>query len=136
MDTFDPTQRSEIMRRVRSSGTKPELIVRNMVRRMGVRYRSCLPNLPGKPDLVMPEQRKVILVHGCFWHGHDCDAGKLPKSHRSYWKCKQERNELRDAQNARELRSRGWKRMVIWECEIRSDKRLQARLSRFLSCQS
>ncbi len=69
MDTFDPAQRSKIMRRVRSSGTKPELIVRSMVRRMGVRYRSCLGNLPGKPDLVIPEQRKVILVHGCFWHG-------------------------------------------------------------------
>jgi DNA mismatch endonuclease, patch repair protein len=135
MDTFDPSQRSEIMRRVRSSGTKPELIVRNMVRRMGIRYRSCLRNLPGKPDLVMPEQRKVILVHGCFWHGHDCEAGKLPKSHRSYWKSKQAKNELRDAQNARELRSRGWKRMVIWECEIRKNERLQARLTRFLSCQ-
>jgi DNA mismatch endonuclease (patch repair protein) len=136
MDTFEPTQRSEIMRRVRSSGTKPELIVRSMVRRMGIRYRSCLRNLPGKPDLVVPEQRKVILVHGCFWHGHDCEAGKLPKSNRSYWKSKQAKNELRDEQNARELRSRGWKRMVIWECEIRKNERLRARLSRFLSCQS
>jgi len=69
MDTFDSNQRSEIMRRIRSSGTKPELIVRSMVRRMGIRYRSCLRNLPGKPDLVVLEQRKVILVQGCFWHG-------------------------------------------------------------------
>lgn len=136
MDTFDPNQRSEIMRKVRSSGTKPELVVRSMVRRLGIRYRSCLRNLPGKPDLVVFEQRKVILVHGCFWHGHDCEAGKLPKSNRSYWKSKQAKNEIRDEQNARELRSRGWKRMVIWECEIRKNERLPAKLSRFLRCQS
>lgn len=136
MDTFDPNQRSEIMRKVRSSGTKPELVVRSMVRRLGIRYRSCLRNLPGKPDLVVVEQRKVVLVHGCFWHGHDCEAGKLPKSNRSYWKSKQAKNEIRDEQNARELRSRGWKRMVIWECEIRKNERLQAKLSRFLRCQS
>ncbi len=75
MDTFDSTQRSDIMRRVRSSGTQPEMIVRSIVRRMGVHYRSCLRNLPGKPDLVIPNQRKAILVHGCFWHGHCCEAG-------------------------------------------------------------
>jgi len=73
MDTFDPDQRSEIMRRVRSSGTKPEMIVRGIVGRMGVKYRSCPRNLPGKPDLVTVGQRKAILVHGCFWHGL-CEA--------------------------------------------------------------
>ena len=130
MDTFDPNQRSEIMRKVRSSGTKKFRArgVRSMVRRLGIRYRSCLRNLPGKPDLVVFEQRKVILVHGCFWHGHDCEAGKLPKSNRSYWKSKQAKNKNRDEQNARELRSRGWKRMVIWECEIRKNERLPAKL--------
>lgn len=132
MDTFAPSRRSEIMRRVRSSGTLPEMIVRGIVRRMGVSYRSCPRHLPGKPDLVMAEQQKAILVHGCFWHGHQCEAGKLPKSHRSYWKSKQARNALRDKRNARELRSKGWKLMVIWECEIRRSARLQARLSRFL----
>lgn len=136
MDTFAPSQRSEIMRRVRSSGTQPEIVVRNMVRRLGIKYRSCSRNLPGKPDLVMASQRKVILVHGCFWHGHDCEAGKLPKSNRSYWKTKQAKNALRDSRDARALRSRGWRRMVIWECEIRSGVRLQSRLSRFLRPQS
>lgn len=70
MDTFDPKKRSEIMRRVRSSGTQPELIVRRIVRRMGFRYRSCARNLPGKPDLITVGQRKAMLVHGCFWHGY------------------------------------------------------------------
>src|SRR6266567_1970564 len=132
MDTFSRSQRSEIMRRVRSIGTRPEMIVRGIVRAMGIRYRSCPRNLPGKPGLVMAKQRKAILVHGCFWHGHHCEAAKLPKSNRSYWKSKQAKNALRDSRNARSLRSRGWKLMVIWECEIRRSKRLQARLSRFL----
>jgi DNA mismatch endonuclease (patch repair protein) len=74
MDTFGPKKRSEIMRRVRSSGTQPELIVRSIVRRLGLRYRSCARNLPGKPDVVTVEQRKAILVHGCFWHGHAREA--------------------------------------------------------------
>lgn len=132
MDTFAPQQRSEIMRRVRSSGTQPEKFVRGIVRQMGIRYRCCARNLPGKPDLVMPGQRKVILVHGCFWHGHHCEAGKLPKSNRSYWKSKQAKNASRDSQNASKLRSRGWKLLILWECEIRDSKTLGARLSRFL----
>lgn len=134
MDTVTPKRRSEIMRRVRSRGTGPELIVRRMVRGMGIRYRSCARHLPGKPDLIVAGQQKAILVHGCFWHGHHCEAGKLPKSHRSYWKHKQVKNALRDKRNARELRSEGWKLMVIWECEIRGS-RLRTRLSRFLKQQ-
>lgn len=136
MDTFTPIKRSEIMRRVRSRDTQPEKIVRSIVKRMGVRYRSCFPNLPGKPDLVMSAQRKAILVHGCFWHGHGCEGGKLPKSNRSYWKNKQAKNALRDLRNGRALRSRGWKLMTIWECEIRRGQRLEARLSRFLKMHS
>jgi DNA mismatch endonuclease, patch repair protein len=136
VDTFNPIQRSEIMRRVRSRGTQPEMIVRSIVKRMGVRYRSCLRNLPGKPDLAILAQRKAILVHGCFWHGHDCEGGKLPKSNRSYWKSKQSKNTLRDLRNARALRLRGWKLMTLWECEIRNRKRLEARLSRFLKMQA
>jgi DNA mismatch endonuclease, patch repair protein len=136
MDMFSRSERTEIMRRVRSKGTQPEIIVRNLVRRMGIRYRSCARNLPGKPDLVMVGQRKAVLVHGCFWHGHHCEAGKLPKSNRSYWKSKQAKNAARDSRNARALRSRGWKLIVIWECEIRGSKRLQGRLRRFLKPQS
>ncbi len=132
MDSFDSTQRSDIMRRVRSSGTQPEMTVRSIVRRMGVHYRSCPRNLPGKPDLVIPDQRKAILLHGCSWHGHCCEAGKLPKSNRSYWRSKQSGNARRDLRNARALRSKGWRLMTVWECQIRGNKRLESRLSRFL----
>lgn len=132
MDIFDPDKRSEIMRRVRSDATRPEKIVRGIMRRLGVGYRCCAPNLPGKPDLVVVGQRKAILVHGCFWHGHRCEAGKLPKTNRSYWRSKQSKNAIRDSRNARALRLKGWKLMVIWECQISAGKRLQARVSRFL----
>lgn len=132
MDVFDPKERSEIMRRVRSKGTQPEVLVRGILRRMGVRYRSHPRSLPGKPDLVVVGQRKVIFVHGCFWHGHSCSAGKLPKSNRSYWKSKQAKNTARDAKNIRALRLRGWKPMIVWECEIRGMKRLRGKLARFL----
>ena len=133
MDTFTAKERSQIMRQVRSRGTQPEIVVRSIVRRMGIRYRSCARYLPGKPDLVMAGLRKAILVHGCFWHGHHCEAGNLPKSNRSYWKNKQAKNSLRDVQNARALRARGWKLMVIWECEVRGTERLQTKLQRFVS---
>ena len=133
MDVFDSDQRSSIMRQVRSRGTQPELVVRGILRRMGIRYRCCPRNLPGKPDLAIAGGRKAIFVHGCFWHGHRCEAGRLPKSNRSYWKSKQTKNALRDLRNARDLRSKGWKLMVIWECQIRSSKRLESRLLRFLS---
>ncbi|HXP78802.1 MAG TPA: very short patch repair endonuclease [Verrucomicrobiae bacterium] len=132
MDTFVPSQRSEIMRRVRSSGTQPEIIVRKILRGMGIKYRSCPRSLPGKPDLVIATQQKAIFVHGCFWHGHHCDGGKLPKSNRTYWRSKQAKNALRDSRNTRTLRSKGWKLMVVWECQTRGSKRLESRLARFL----
>lgn len=136
MDTFSRKQRSQIMRGVRSRGTQPELVVRSIVRRMGIRYRSCAPTLPGKPDLVIVGQRKAIFVHGCFWHGHHCDGGKLPKSNRSYWQSKQTKNADRDFMNTRLLRLKGWKVMVLWECQIRASKGLEVRLSRFLGKKS
>lgn len=135
MDTFSRKKRSEIMRRVRSAGTRPELIVRDIVKQIGIRYRACVGSLPGKPDIVVFPSRRAILVHGCFWHGHCCEAGKLPKSNRDYWKSKQSRNAARDSANLRALRSRGWKLMVLWECEIGTEKRLQRKISRFLRSQ-
>lgn len=136
MDTFSREKRSDIMRQVHSSGTRPERIVRDIVTQMGFRYRSCASNLPGKPDLVIGRKQKAILVHGCFWHRHDCKAAKLPKSNRAYWKRKQAGNVRRDTMNARALRSRGWRVMVLWECQIRPGKRLESRLSRFLGTQT
>jgi DNA mismatch endonuclease, patch repair protein len=132
MDIFSRDKRSDIMRRVRSAGTRPEMTVRSILKQMGIRYRACPPNLPGKPDVVVYRKQKAILVHGCFWHGHHCEAGKIPRTNRSYWKRKQLRNALRDSRNARVLRSRGWKLLVLWECEIRNGKRLESRISRFM----
>jgi len=131
MDTFAAAKRSEIMRSVRSRGTAPELRVRAILRSMRISYRSCASNLPGKPDIVLPKLRKAIFVHGCFWHGHSCEAGGLPKTNRAYWKSKQARNAIRDSRNSRALRSKGWRTMVIWECEVRQRKGLESRLDRF-----
>lgn len=132
MDVFSLSKRSDIMRRVRSTGTQPELTVRSIVKKMGIRYRACVRSLPGKPDIAVYANRKAILVHGCFWHGHRCEAGKLPKSNRDYWKKKQARNAARDFANSRALRSKGWRLLVLWGCEIRAEKRVERRISRFL----
>jgi DNA mismatch endonuclease (patch repair protein) len=120
------------MRRVQSQGTAPEIQVRAILRRLGVRYRICPKNLPGKPDLVIVGQRKAILVHGCFWHGHHCELGKLPRSNRPYWKSKQTKNTFRDRRNVRALRVRGFGVATVWECQIRANDRLVVRLARFL----
>lgn len=131
MDTFRSAERSKIMRAVRSSGTRPEQFVRSLLRKMHIRYRTHARNLPGKPDLVVHGQQKAIFVHGCFWHGHDCEAGRLPKSNRDYWKGKQARNARRDSSVVNQLRLRGWKTMVIWECQLNRN-RLANKIARFV----
>lgn len=133
MDTFSPEQRSGIMRRVRSEGTKPEMVVRRLAHRLGFRYRLHVKELPGHPDLVFPCRGKIIFVHGCYWHGHGCPSSTLPRSHRKYWEAKQKRNAGRDKRNLPELRRAGWSVLVIWECQIGNRKRLTRKLIRFLS---
>jgi DNA mismatch endonuclease (patch repair protein) len=125
--------RSENMRRIRSKGMLPELAVRSMVHRMCYRFRLHRKDLPGKPDLVFVSRRKVIFVHGCFWHVHDCTLAHTPKSNAAYWGPKLQRNKARDARNIEALRAAGWKSLVIWECEIRSGRTLQKRIRAFLS---
>jgi len=133
MDVFEPDKRSDIMRRVKSGDTKPEMVVRKMVHAMGFRFRLHRRDLPGTPDLVLPRHHKVILVHGCFWHGHDCPAGhKRPKSNTAYWRRKLERNCLRDAENLAKLKAMGWDVLILWECEIRNAKNMRLQLERFL----
>lgn len=135
VDTLSPERRSENMRRIRSKGMKPEMVVRSMVHRLGYRFRLHHPGLPGKPDLVFPGRRKVIFVHGCFWHQHEakrCKITRKPKSNKSYWNQKLERNRLRDARNARALRRAGWGVMTIWECALKHEDRLARRIIRFL----
>lgn len=132
-DKFSPAQRSWIMRQVQSRNTKPELLVRSLAHRLGYRFRLYRRDLPGTPDLVFPARAKVIFVHGCFWHGHPCRRGaRLPKTNAEYWQTKIARNEKRDRQHRRALRQLGWSTLVLWECQLRDQQKLAAKLSRFL----
>jgi DNA mismatch endonuclease (patch repair protein) len=127
-----PMTRSEVMSRIRKKDTKPELRVRKVLWAMGYRYRLHRTDLPGTPDLVFVRQRKVVFVHGCFWHQHGCHLSKLPKSNTQYWHPKLRRNVERDAAARSALESAGWKTLVIWECESKRDD-LPDRLQQFLN---
>ena len=133
MDNLTPSERSEIMARVRSRNTRPELFVRCLIFALGYRYRLHAQELPGQPDIVFRKRRKVIFVHGCFWHRHKgCALARLPKSRADFWIPKLEGNKKRDEKNRRELVRQGWNVMVIWECQITKPDRLAARVRRFL----
>jgi DNA mismatch endonuclease (patch repair protein) len=133
MDKLTPARRSENMRRIRSKDMKPEMLVRRLVHGLGYRYRLHRKDLPGKPDLVFAPQRKVIFVHGCFWHQHPgCREGKMPSSNTGYWGPKLRRNVERDAMNLAGLEVNGWRTLVVWECETKNADALQTRLVRFL----
>ena len=134
-DTLTKAERSERMRRVRNRDTGPEMIVRRLVHRQGYRYRLHRKDLPGKPDLVFPGRRKVIFVHGCFWHRHNdpgCKLARLPKSRMDFWLPKLEGNRERDIRNIRELEATGWQVLVVWECEIVDIVGLENKITRFL----
>jgi DNA mismatch endonuclease (patch repair protein) len=125
--------RSRTMRAVRSQNTKPELVVRRLAHAMGYRFRLHRRDLPGSPDLVFPGRKKVIFVHGCFWHGHDCKRGaRQPKANADYWRDKIARNSARDTRVADELLVLGWHVMVFWECELRDSDATRAAIARFL----
>jgi DNA mismatch endonuclease (patch repair protein) len=112
-------ERSQQMALVRSKNTKPEMLVRRLVHGMGYRYRLHQADLPGRPDLVFRSQRKVVFIHGCFWHGHKCKLGRMPKSRLEYWKPKIKGNKERDARTLRRLRSMRWRALVLWECQLK-----------------
>lgn len=131
-DTRSADQRRRIMQAVRTAHTKPELAVRKMLHAHGYRYRLHAKNLPGRPDIVFPSRRKAVFIHGCFWHGHGCSKGRLPKSRLEYWGPKIERNQQRDSENAAELRTQGWDVATIWECELRTPDLVMVRLAGFL----
>ncbi len=121
IDRLTAEERSALMRRIRAKHTKPELFVRSLVHRLGYRFRLHRRDLPGKPDLVFPGRRKVILVNGCFWHYHDdpnCKRARLPKSNQAFWTPKLEGNRERDKLNQAQLKALGWEVLVIWECQI------------------
>lgn len=137
MVSFHPAlEVSARMRRIRKTDTKPELIVRRLAHGLGYRYRLYRRDLPGTPDLVFPRLRKVIFVHGCFWHQHDCPLGrKKPSTNRDYWLPKLARNVERDRSACIRLQSDGWRVLVIWECETRTSSRLAEVLTQFLQAE-
>ncbi len=124
--------RSTNMRAIRSKDMLPELSVRSLVHNLGYRFRLHRKDLPGKPDLVFASRRKVIFVHGCFWHSHSCKIAHVPKSNVSYWVPKLKRNRVRDRKNVKALRAGGWACFVVWECETRNEGLLRKRLAGFL----
>ena len=119
MDNVSKEKRSEIMSKIRSKNTTPEIKVRKLLHSMGYRFRLHRKDLPGKPDIVLPKYKTVIFVHGCFWHGHEgCRYAVIPKSNTHYWKNKINNNISRDNNNLILLSELKWKVLIIWECEL------------------
>ena len=132
-DVHTPEQRRRNMSAIKGKDTKPEMVVRKLVHGMGFRYRLHRKDLPGKPDLVFPRLRKVILIHGCYWHIHDCRYGRVvPKTNAEFWQTKRQSNVVRDQKNLADLAEAGWEVLVLWECEIRHPNDLVERIRTFL----
>ncbi len=129
-DVFSPDKRSEIMSKIASKNTKPEMSLRKFLHSLGFRFRLHVKSLPGSPDLVLTRYKTVIQVRGCFWHGHTCIDGHIPKSRRNYWEPKLLRNRLRDERNDKLLRKSGWSVIVVWECMIQNPKGLMQEIER------
>lgn len=133
MDNLSPERRSDLMKRVRRSDTKPEVTLRKALHRLGFRYVIGDKRLPGTPDLVFPKYKAAVFVHGCFWHGHPCVKGKLPKSRIEYWGPKLAQNMARDRANVGALQAMGWEVLTLWQCELRNTAELEVRLKQFLT---
>lgn len=122
-DVHTREQRSRNMAAVRGADTKPEMRVRSLLHLLGYRYRLHHKNLPGKPDIVLPKLRTLVFVHGCFWHSHDCRWGSVvPATRPEFWADKRRETKKRDARNIRELKAAGWKVLVVWECQSKSNE--------------
>lgn len=127
-----PATRRRNMSAIRSAGTKPEMRVRRIAHALGYRFRLHVKDLPGRPDLVFPGRRKVIFVHGCYWHRHGCRHAVLPKARREWWEAKLEGNAARDRRDQEALRALGWSVLVLWECDLRDADGLRQRIRDFL----
>lgn len=133
-DVFSKEKRSWLMRRVKRRDTKPEILVRSFVHRMGYRFRIHRRDLPGNPDIVFPRHGKVIFVHGCFWHGHEgCPRSKRPTTNKSFWNEKLDGNTARDKRFRRALQRMGWKVFVVWQCETQEPEKLLLKLKRIFT---
>lgn len=120
------------MSRIRSENTRPEIAVRSILHRLGYRFRLHRKDLPGRPDIVLPRHCKIVLVHGCFWHGHTCRLASKPKSNESYWSTKILANRARDARNLEALNQQGWSVLELWECEVRKLEGIEEKLRAFM----
>jgi DNA mismatch endonuclease (patch repair protein) len=130
-DVFSKKKRSQIMARIRGSGTRPEKAVIKAIEALGGHYRVYVSELPGKPDIVLDDQRVAIFVNGCFWHGHDnCRRAHLPAENKEFWRKKLSGNKLRDRRNATALRREGWSVVTFWTCSEPTAKYVASRLSR------
>lgn len=134
-DIFDEEKRSKIMSKVKNKNTEPELIIRKLLSEAGYKYRLNCKHIPCKPDIVFPGKKKAIFVNGCFWHGHDCQRGRLPEKNKEFWQQKIKKNRERDARNYTSLTELGWDYMIIWQCEIKKAAmgEILDRLRNFLS---
>lgn len=133
VDRLDTAARSALMRSIKASNTSPELFVRQLLHRLGYRFRLHRKDLPGKPDIVLPKHKAVIFVNGCFWHSHlACKAGHVPKSRIEYWGPKLEKTKARDIRNNANLEAAGWRVLVIWECDVKNENNLTEIIESFL----
>ncbi len=133
-DVLTREQRRRNMAAIRSKDTKPEMLVRSLVHRMGFRFRLHRRDLPGTPDLVFPKLKKIVFIHGCYWHMHHCRYGRvIPKTRAAFWRAKRQSNVDRDMRIRRLLKAAGWGVLVIWECQIRDLDKTQLRLLDFLT---
>jgi len=132
MDIVSREQRRRIMASVPQRNSKPEIAVRRLVHAMGYRYRLHRRDLPGTPDLTFVGRRKVIFVHGCFWHRHGCKLSTTPRTNAQYWSRKFRENQERDRRVVRQLRSEGWAVLIIWQCQVENAVRLATRIQKFL----
>lgn len=121
-DIYSKNKRSQIMSKISGKETEPEVLVRKFLFRKGFRYRKNDKRYPGTPDIVLPKYKTVIFVHGCFWHGHNCRAGKLPETRKEFWQNKIDTNIARDKKSRQDLEKLGWKVLVIWQCELKNKK--------------
>ena len=129
-DHLSPEKRSENMRSIKSKDTVPEKKVRSVAHRLGLRFRLHRRDLPGSPDLLFPSRKIALFVHGCFWHRHEgCAEASTPKTNKGYWSAKFTRNVERDNENKRKLEEKGWKVLVIWECETKSQENIESFLT-------
>ena len=133
MDNLTKKQRKKCMTKITSKNTKPELLVRKALTEKGIRYRLHVKKLPGKPDIVISRLKTVIFINGCFWHQHkNCKYSVMPKTNKSYWTPKLKRNMQKQKDDIKQLKKEGWKVNIFWECQLKSNKLVNQKVSRIL----